>query len=81
MTAPAILTNTHAADRWALTPDNGHALLQTGTDTLDLGTDAELAALVAAAPKMARALSAVLNLDLGTEAERLLRTEINANLR
>jgi hypothetical protein len=81
MTSTAILTNVHTTDRWALTPENGHALLQTGTDTLDLGTDAELAALVAAAPKMARALSAVLNLDLGTEAERLLRTEINSCLR
>lgn len=81
MSAPAILANAHASDRWNLTPANGHSILQTGTDTLYLGEDPELAALVAAAPKMARALSAALNLDLGTEAERLLRAEITSCLR
>lgn len=81
MAAPAILTNSHTADRWNLTPANGHAILETGTGTIDLGEDAELAALVTAAPKLARALSAALNLDLGAEAERLLRVEINSCLR
>ncbi|MET4146197.1 hypothetical protein [Arthrobacter sp. UYCo732] len=40
-----------------------------------------LADSVTAAPKLARALSAALNLDLGAEAERLLRPEINSCLR
>lgn len=83
MYAPAVLASTHTADRWSVTPADGHAVLNTGPGSaaLDFGTDTELADFVAAAPKMARALSAVLNLDLGTEAERLLRTEINACLR
>lgn len=81
MSTAAVLTSPHAADRWALMPDTGHMLLNTGTDTVDFGSDAELAAFVASAPKMARALLAVLNLDLGIEAERALRSEITANLR
>lgn len=81
MAAPAILANSHTADRWAISPANGHAILETGSASLDLGTDVELAALVAAAPKMARALNAALNLDLGTDAERLLRAEITSCLR
>lgn len=81
MATAAVLASPHTADRWALTPGTGHMLVNTGSDTLDFGTDTELAAFVAAAPKMARALLAVLNLDLGVEAERALRTEITANLR
>lgn len=81
MSHAAILTSPHTADRWAVLPESGHALLTTGTDTLDFGADTELAAFVASAPKMARALLAVLNLDLGIEAERALRSEIAASLR
>lgn len=83
MNAPAVLASTHTSDRWSVHPDGGHALLSTGPGSpeLDFGADSELADFVAAAPKMARALRAVLNLDLGTEAERLLRSEINACLR
>lgn len=81
MAAPAILANSHITDRWNLSPANRHAILETGTRTLYLGEDSELAALVAAARKTARALNAALNLDLGTEAERLLRAEITSCLR
>lgn len=80
MTAQAVLTSTHATDRWAVSPD-GHTLTGAGSPALDAGTDTELAAFVAAAPKMARALKAVLNLDLGIEAERRLRAEIETVLR
>lgn len=52
----------HVADRW--TPS--------GLDELDLTGDKELAAFVAAAPDMARALKAILSLDLGHDAERLV---------
>ncbi|MHA7241320.1 hypothetical protein [Arthrobacter sp. TMS1-12-1] len=66
MTAPAILTNTNATYHW--TPSE--------LNELDL-TDTEVAEFVAAAPKMARALKAILNLDLGQEAERLVRIEVH----
>lgn len=66
MAAPAVLTNPHSADRW--TPSSLGAL--------DLNGDKDLADFVAAAPRMARALNAILSLDLGHEAERLVRAEI-----
>ncbi|HSN37944.1 MAG TPA: hypothetical protein VLT34_16480 [Arthrobacter sp.] len=47
----------------------------TRLDELDLRNE-ELAAFVAAAPNMARVLKAILNLELGQEAERMVRTEI-----
>ncbi|KRE53034.1 hypothetical protein ASG92_05580 [Arthrobacter sp. Soil736] len=47
---------------------------------LDLGGDKELAEFVAAAPDMARALKAILTLDLGHDAERLVRAEIRHTL-
>jgi hypothetical protein len=43
-----------------------------------LESDPGLAEFLAAAPNMARALKAVLNLDLGQMAERLVRAEISA---
>lgn len=66
MAAPAVLTSPHSTDRW--TPSN--------LDELDLDGDKDLAEFVAAAPRMARALNAILNLDLGHDAERLVRAEI-----
>ncbi|ACL41983.1 hypothetical protein Achl_4032 (plasmid) [Pseudarthrobacter chlorophenolicus A6] len=70
MAAPAVLANPHASERWS-TPD---------LSSLDLAGDPELAEFVAAAPKMARALNAILRLDLDQEAERLIRSEIRAAL-
>lgn len=69
MAAPAVLTNPHTADRW--TPSD--------VDSLDL-SDHELAEFLAAAPKMARALNAILGLDLGHDAERLVRAEVRQAL-
>ena len=66
MSAPSVLASPHSTDRW--TPSS--------LDTLDLGGDQELAEFVAAAPRMARALNAILSLDLGHDAERLVRAEI-----
>lgn len=66
MAAAAVLTNPHRTDRW--TPSS--------LNDLDLHGDKELAEFVAAAPNMARALNAILSLDLGQEAERMVRTEI-----
>jgi hypothetical protein len=43
----------------------------------ELESDPGLAEFLAAAPNMARALKAVLNLDLGELAERLVRAEIS----
>lgn len=70
MAAPAVLTNPHSTDRW--TPSS--------LDGLDLEADKELAEFVAAAPRMARALNAILSLDLGHDAERLVRAEIRHEL-
>lgn len=70
MSAPAVLTNPHSTDRW--TPSS--------LEQLDLGADKELAEFVAAAPRMARALNAILSLDLGHDAERLVRAEIRHQL-
>ncbi|MET4144217.1 hypothetical protein [Arthrobacter sp. UYCo732] len=69
MAAPAVLTNPNATEHWT-TSD---------LDELDL-TDKELAEFVAAAPKMARALKAILTLDLGHDAERLVRAEVRQAL-
>lgn len=66
MVAPAILTNPNVAGCWTLSD----------LKELDL-TDSEVAEFVAAAPRMARALRAILNLDLGLEAERLVRAEVH----
>lgn len=70
MAAPAVLTNPHATDRW--TPST--------LEGLNIGADEELAEFVAAAPRMARALNAILSLDLGHDAERLVRAEIRSAL-
>lgn len=70
MAAPAVLTSPHTADRW--TPS--------GLGNMDLSADPELAEFVAAAPRMARALNAILSLDLGHDAERLVRVEIRSAL-
>jgi hypothetical protein len=66
MAVPAILTNPKAADYW--TPSE--------LNELDL-TNRKVAEFVAAAPRMARALKAILNLDLGQEAEPLVRAEVH----
>lgn len=71
MAAPAVLSNPHTADRWSASNLN----------ELDFAGDQALAELAAAAPGMARALNAVLNLDLGHDAERLVRAEIRSALR
>lgn len=71
MAAAAVLANPHTTDHWSPADLGG----------LDLAGDPELAELVAAAPQMARALNAVLNLDLGQDAERLVRAEIRSVLR
>jgi hypothetical protein len=73
MSAQDVLTNPHTGDRWT----TAAVLSMSG----QLESDAGLAGFVAAAPAMARALKAVLNLDLGDSAERLVRAEINAVLR
>lgn len=73
MNANDVLTNRHCNDRW--TADTVRSM------SARLASDPELAEFVAAAPDMARALNAVLNLDLGEDAERRVRAEINAVLR
>jgi hypothetical protein len=70
MAAPAVLANRHSTDRWTAS----------SLGELDLGVDQELAEFVAAAPRMARALNAILSLDLGHDAERLVRAEIRHEL-
>ncbi|WP_077489868.1 hypothetical protein [Sinomonas mesophila] len=71
MAVSAVLTNPHVADR----------LSATDVASLDLAHDPELAELLAAAPQMARALNAILNLDLDESARRLIRREIHETLR
>lgn len=66
MAAPAVLANPHTTDRWTAS-DLG---------ALDLAGDKDLADFVASAPAMARALNAILSLDLGHDAELLVRSEI-----
>lgn len=73
MTAKSILTSQHIQSRW--TADEVKKKLGQ-----ELESDPGLADFVAAAPDMARALKAVLNLDLGELAERLIRAEIRAIL-
>jgi hypothetical protein len=71
--APQILTNPHTSGRWSA--DAAAVIDRDGQRVFD-AADPELAAFLAAAPQMARALNAVLNLDLGSDAERLVRAEI-----
>ncbi|GAC1457466.1 MAG: hypothetical protein NVS2B15_10560 [Pseudarthrobacter sp.] len=66
MTALAVLTNPHTTDR----------LSASGLASMDLAADQDFAEFLAAAPKMARALNAILRLDLDQAAERLIREEI-----
>lgn len=73
MTARSILTSSHTQSHWTA-DDVKNKLGQ------ELQSDPVLADFVAAAPDMARALKAVLNLDLGELAERLVRAEIRAIL-
>lgn len=73
MNTRAVLTSQHTASRW--TADDVREKLGQ-----ELESDPELAEFLAAAPNMARALKAVLNLDLGELAERLVRAEIRAIL-
>ncbi|MFD5276344.1 hypothetical protein ACFWIX_02155 [Pseudarthrobacter sp. NPDC058362] len=73
MTAKSILTSLHTQSHW--TADD--VKIKLGRE---LESDPGLADFVAAAPDMARALKAVLNLDLGELAERLIRAEIRAIL-
>ena len=73
MNANDVLTNRHCNARWTADTVRGIARR--------LESDPELAEFVASAPEMARALKAVLNLDLGEDAERGVRAEINAVLR
>jgi hypothetical protein len=70
MAASAVLTNPHSTDRWTAS----------SLGELDFGSDQDLADFVAAAPRMARALNAILSLDLGHDAERLVRAEIRTAL-
>ena len=71
MLISTVLDNPHVFDRLSA-PEMA---------TLDLAHDAELAELLAAAPKLARALNAILNLDLHEEDLRLIRREIREALR
>lgn len=71
--AQPILTNPHTSGHWSAAADS--VIDRDGQRVLD-AADPEMAAFLAAAPKMARALNAVLNLDLGSDAERLVRAEI-----
>ncbi|MDQ0031700.1 hypothetical protein [Arthrobacter bambusae] len=71
MAVSAVLSNRHVSDR--LTP--------TMLAALDPAGDPELSDLLIAAPKMARALNPVLNLDLAEDARRLIAAEIREALR
>lgn len=73
MNTRTVLTSQHSDSHW--TADD--VRLKLGRE---LEADAGLAEFLAAAPNMARALKAVLNLDLGELAERLVRAEISAIL-
>ena len=73
MNAKTVLTSQHTDSHW--TADEVREKL--GRDP---ESDPGLAEFLAAAPNMARALKAVLNLDLGELAERLVRAEIRAIL-
>lgn len=73
MNARTVLTSQHTDSHWTA---------EEVRDNLgrELESDPGLAEFLAAAPNMARALRAVLNLDLGQLAERLVRAEISAIL-
>jgi hypothetical protein len=71
MNAKTVLTSQHTDSHW--TADEVRAKLGR-----ELESDPGLAEFLAAAPNMARALKAVLNLDLGELAERQVRAEISA---
>ena len=73
MNAKTLLTSQHTDSHW--TADEVREKLGR-----ELEVDPGLAEFLAAAPNMARALKAVLNLDLGELAERLVRAEIRAIL-
>ena len=73
MNAKTLLTSQHTDSHW--TADEVREKLGR-----ELESDPALAEFLAAAPNMARALNAVLNLDLGELAERLVRAEISAIL-
>lgn len=73
MNTRTVLTSEHTASHW--TADDVREKLGR-----ELESDPGLAEFLAAAPSMARALKAVLNLDLGELAERLVRAEIRAIL-
>lgn len=73
MNTRAVLTSQHTNSHW--TADDVREKLGR-----ELESDPGLAEFLAAAPEMARALKAVLNLDLGALAERLVRAEIGAIL-
>jgi hypothetical protein len=73
MNTRTVLTSQHTDSHW--TADDVKEKLGR-----ELESDPGLAEFLAAAPNMARALKAVLNLDLGELAERLVRAEISAIL-
>jgi hypothetical protein len=73
MNTRTVLTSQHTDSHWTA----GDVREKLGRE---LETDPGLAEFLAAAPNMARALNAVLNLDLGQLAERLVRAEISAIL-
>jgi hypothetical protein len=73
MNARTVLTSQHTDSRW--TADDVREKLGR-----ELESDPGLAEFLAAATDRARALKAVLNLDLGELAERLVRAEISAIL-
>lgn len=73
MNTRAVLASLHTGSHW--TADDVRDKLGQ-----EVASDPALADFLAAAPDMARALKAVLNLDLGELAERLVRAEINAIL-
>ena len=73
MNARTVLTSQHTDGNW--TADKVREMLGR-----ELDLEPGLAEFLAAAPNMARALKAVLNLDLGDLAERLVRAEISAIL-
>ncbi|MFE4834656.1 hypothetical protein ACFRAU_08235 [Arthrobacter sp. NPDC056691] len=70
MNAKTVLTSQHTHSHW--TADDVREKLGR-----ELESDPGLAEFLAVAPNMARALKAVLNLDLGELAERLVRAEIS----
>ncbi|WP_415854903.1 hypothetical protein [Sinomonas sp. G460-2] len=70
MAVSSVLANPHVTDR----------LSASEVAALDLASNPELAELLAAAPRMARALNAILNLDVDERARRLILWEIREAL-